>query len=210
MQMECSSPSNGGRLYGRGRPHWLFSVSWSSKKTNANRQELSSQFLTLARCLLIRLLDRECDGLATREGLFAEHEDLQEKESAVDKAVASEDVDAIAIAIKDFCAENEAHLKKEEDIMMPQVMGMKKRGLPLKKFMIEELLAAIPRDDMEFFVSFANQVLDRHSNGMPRARVFDHALWAVSTPEQWETYDLWIQKSVGEEAYKELQAIITA
>ena len=93
--------------------------------------------------------------------------------------------------------------------MMPKVMEMKKMGKPLKKYMKEELLATIVNTpDFEFFVKFANEILERHSEGMPRVRVFDHALWAVSTPEQWKVYDKWIKDTLPDKSYQEIQAVL--
>jgi hypothetical protein len=48
------------------------------------------------------------------------------------------------------------------------------------------------------------QVLERHHEGQPRARVFAHALWGVGTPEEWAVWEPWIQESLSAELYTEM------
>lgn len=75
--------------------------------------------------------------------------------------------------------------------------------------MVEEILATIINDpNFEQWVRYANEVLERHSDNMPRVRVFDHALYAVATPEQWSVWNEWIKDTLSEESYNELQAAI--
>lgn len=108
-----------------------------------------------------------------------------------------------------FAQENEAHLKKEENVMMPNVKKMKMAGKPLKKFMCQEILPLVTESpDFEFWVKYANRILEKHHNGMPRARVFDHALWAAATPEQWKIWSVWMKEALSEKAYGELQAVL--
>jgi hypothetical protein len=95
--------------------------------------------------------------------------------------------------------------------MMPLVSKMAQTGHNLKEYMQTEILPLVSNDpDFEFWVRYANDVLERHAEGMPRVRVFDHALWAVATPEQWAVWDKWIQETLSEEKYKEVQDAILA
>mmetsp|Transcript_15261 Transcript_15261/g.16936 ORF Transcript_15261/g.16936 Transcript_15261/m.16936 type:complete len:220 (+) Transcript_15261:188-847(+) len=155
------------------------------------------------------LLDKNFDKIVTKAGLSDSHHILEDMEEITTKAFADGDIAAVKSAYKSYEETNLEHLEKEEKIMMPKVMAMKKMGLPLKKYMQEELLATIiETPDFEFFVKFANEMLERHPEGMPRVRVFDHALWAVSTPEQWGVYDKWIKETISEKSYQELQAVL--
>ena len=125
------------------------------------------------------------------------------------KALESKNVDSMKSTYAEFEELNLAHLKLEEDFMMPSVMSMVKAGKPMKKFMIEEILANVKEDEMEFFIKYANRVLEQHSGGQPRVRVFDHALYAVATPEQWKLWDSYIKDTVNEKTYGELHAVIS-
>ena len=73
------------------------------------------------------ILDEKFDGLTTKEGMRGDHDDLDDLEKAMDEAIEANDIDQIRKAFAAFKSENEAHLQKEEGIMMPKVMGMKKQ-----------------------------------------------------------------------------------
>lgn len=136
------------------------------------------------------ILNEKFDGLATSEGLLDAHEQLEKKSQIVEKMFedgSEGDMTKILSAYEEFAQFNEGHLKKEETIMMPKVMEMKKQGQPLKKIMMEEILAAIEDSEEAFFISHACKTLEKHHEGMPRARVFCHALWAASTESQWNS-----------------------
>ena len=157
------------------------------------------------------LLDKHFDEVAAKEGLSAEHDVLHAKEQAFTEALADgRDVHLLRKTWTAFASTNEAHLTKEEGIMMPKVMEFVKGGHDLKLYMKTELLASITGDatEMDFFVKYANDVLERHPEGMPRVRVFDHALWAVSTEDEWKVYDAWIKDTVSPKTYMELQEAI--
>lgn len=92
---------------------------------------------------------------------------------------------------------------------MPAIMQMMKAGEPLKKYMIDDILAVIVNSpDYEFWIKYANQVLEKHHGGMPRARVFDHALWAAATPDQWQQWEEWIKDTLKDETYEELKQVL--
>jgi hypothetical protein len=75
--------------------------------------------------------------------------------------------------------------------------------------MIAEILATVVNSpDFEFFIKYANEMLDKHNGGMPKARVFDHALWAVATPDQWNQWSGWMKESLAEKTYEDLQSVL--
>jgi hypothetical protein len=73
--------------------------------------------------------------------------------------------------------------------------------------MMEEILPLIA-DDEEFFLSHACVTLEKHNGGMPRARVFVHALWAASTPEQWSKRKEIVKGALTKPTWKEIEGII--
>jgi hypothetical protein len=149
--------------------------------------------------------------IAEEEHLHDLHVSLEEKEHALTDAFEASDLEAVTSAFAAFDEFNLAHLKKEEAVMMPKVMEMVKGGISLKKLMVEELLPMVSESlDFEFFVKFANEILEKHPENMPRVRVFDHALWAVSTPDEWKKYDRWIKESLTPTTYQEVQDVISA
>ena len=159
--------------------------------------------------LLCRMLDSKFDGVATKNGLFDNHQALDDLEAAMAAACDSKNLDKIVEAWDKFEKENLIHLKKEEDIMMPKVMAIVKSGDSLKEIMTNEMFALIvDSPDLEFWIKYANRVLDAHPGDMPRARVFDHALWAIATKDQWAVWDAWIKEALTESRYAEVQAAI--
>jgi hypothetical protein len=186
--------------------------------------------------VLDSLLDREFDGIATEQGLSTDHETLHSLEEAVSAVLSSSsnvNIDQLRAVWQTFAVENERHLQKEESIMMPKVMALKKAGHVLPDLMTQDVLGAIRSsrrpmddddggetkemetksaqkddDDMEFFIKYANVVLEQHAEGKPRARVFDHALWAVSTPDEWKHYNQWIQESTSPKLYQSIRMAI--
>lgn len=157
-----------------------------------------------------RLLDDVFDGVTVEENLRGEHAALLEKESLLVESIEKgSSIDDIKAAFEEYEQANLNHLKKEEDVMMPRVAQMTQNGHDLKKYMKDDILAlVIDSDDFEHFVKYANDVLERHPEGMPRVRVFDHALWAIASPDQWKKWDEWIKDTVSESSYKELQEAI--
>jgi len=154
------------------------------------------------------VLDQKCQNVATENDLFSQHEDLEKKSSEISSLLdeKSDDPDAILKIFDEFASLNEAHLKKEEDIMMPKVMEMKKAGVPLKKVMMEDLLPAV-KDDEEFFFGHACSTLEKHHENMPRARVFAHALFAASTPEQWSSRKEIVKSSLSDTTWAEIEGL---
>lgn len=132
------------------------------------------------------VLDDKFDGLATKEGLCNDHDYLDKYEEAMNEAISSNGINQMKQTFDVFKTANEEHLVKEEDIMMLKVMALAvKAGENLKDIMVNKLLPTIiDSPHFPFFVKHANYILDKHHGGMPRARVFDHVLWAVATKEQ--------------------------
>ena len=150
----------------------------------------------------IRVLNETYAGCVDEAGLHGMHESLEKQEEALAAAFAEKDMDKVKTLFEKFDKENLDHLKKEEEVMMSKVMQMKKDGHPMKKIMIQDVLSlVVDSEDFEFFVKFANEMLEKHSEGQPRVRVFDHALWAVATKEQWTVWDAWIKETVKPETY---------
>ena len=75
--------------------------------------------------------------------------------------------------------------------------------------MCEEIFPTVSGSvDWEFFIKYSNEILEKHHGGMPRVRVFDHALWAAATPEEWAIWRGWIEETLTEGSYKELLAVL--
>mmetsp|Transcript_1029 Transcript_1029/g.2432 ORF Transcript_1029/g.2432 Transcript_1029/m.2432 type:complete len:273 (-) Transcript_1029:365-1183(-) len=157
------------------------------------------------------VLDEKFEGVVDKNGLRDDHETLDRLEHTMSEACKQDekDLERLRELWSEFKDENEKHLKKEEGVMMPRVMEMVKSGVSLKVVMKTEILPLVEEgDDFEFFVKFANETLNNHLGGMPRVRVFDHALWAVVEPSKWEIYDKWIKDTVTSDQYEELQKAI--
>jgi len=131
-------------------------------------------------------------------------------------------------------------LDKLEKVLKPLLWQLKKKvGSDLcRQFVVDEVLPSIltqgHADDFQFFVQFANQVLDKKRDDEPRnarrrasrrgsagsgrrgsfiktsgALAFDHSLWVLATDFQWESsWDLWIKSTVSEATYRQLQDAI--
>lgn len=160
---------------------------------------------------MFKLLNEKFDGAADEAKLSESHAILHTMEEAVEEAFKEKNMEKLKAAFSEYDTENLDHLVKEEDVMMPKVAQMQKDGHPLKKYMTEEILATvIDSPDFEFFIKFGNQILEKHPQGQPRVRVWDHALWAVATEEQWVVWDAWIKETLKPESYQELQDAIKA
>ena len=145
----------------------------------------------------------------TNEGLYNLHKELLHLEESVSNGIKVGDLDELKLVFPKFMEVNEAHLKKEEDVMMPSIQKMMMEKQPLKKFMCEEILPTVSGSvDWEFFIKYTNEILEKHHGGMPRVRVFDHALWAAATPEEWALWSTWIEETLKEETYNELLAVL--
>jgi len=160
-------------------------------------------------CFVKRVLDLKADGIVTKEGLYDLHSELSTHEKAVVSAIQSSDIVALKNAYPQFQEFNESHLKREEDVMMPSIKRMMTDKQPLKKYMCKEILPTVTGSpNWEFFIKYANEMLEKYHGGMPRARVFDHALWAAATPEEWKVWNVWIKETLSEKTYSELKDVL--
>lgn len=71
---------------------------------------------------------------------------------------------------------------------------------------MEDLLPAV-KDDEEFFFGHACSTLEKHHENMPRARVFAHALFAASTPEQWSSRKEIVKSSLSDTTWAEIEGL---
>lgn len=116
------------------------------------------------------------------------HEKLHFAEARLKAAIATKSLTDIKRKYAVFAGDYEQHLVSEEDVMMAKVVAMKKQGEDLKKIMAEHILPCVEESEMNFFLSFAMLMLEKHAEGRPRARVFAHAASTVATPDQWRAW----------------------
>jgi hypothetical protein len=94
---------------------------------------------------MFAILDEEFDGIAQKNGLRDDHDKLDVLEDAL--TVACNDRNASLEELRAlweiFKAEYLAHLKKEEGVMMPQVVQLKNRGENLTVIMQTEILPLV-------------------------------------------------------------------
>lgn len=161
---------------------------------------------------LFSILDEYADGIVTKKKLRHHHQSLYEYEEDITDAFANScDVsESVKASFESFQKANLAHLEMEESVMMPALQRLSKEGQPMKTFMCRDVFPSIPKGEIEFFIKFANQVLVQHEDGMPRVRVFNHALWAAATKEQWSQWQVWIQESLSPEKFNETMNAIDA
>lgn len=153
---------------------------------------------------MFAVLNEHWPGIA--DDLIKKHPEVDASEHLVEEAVKSGDIAAIKTAWEAFHKLNEEHLKTEEGIMMPKVMAMKEKGVPLKKVMQDELLScAIGKKDMDFFVGFAMRMSEKYPGDMPRARVWAHALSAAATEAQWKEWHPIVKKNLSAELYAKIK-----
>ena len=161
--------------------------------------------------VLFRMMDDHVGGVTTEAKLLNNHEELENAEKELDRVFGnSKDSESIKKMFAAFMEDNEAHLLAEEKVLMPSVQKMMKNGVKVKKHLKVEVLSVLLREkgDIEFFLRFGNEILQRHDNipDQPRVRVFNHAFWAVATPEQWRQWNQWIKESLPPAKYEEVHA----
>ena len=193
---------------------WKDLHSWEDIHKHMEEGTMDSNGSPITPIGMFALLDKECENVAQENNLRHQHTDLESPEIKLTKALNDPSSKKVTDSMKEayavFQKENLAHLEKEEKIMMPNVMKLTKAGKPMKKLMAEEIFPNCAKEDQEFFIKFANKTLQNHEDGMPRVRVFDHALWAISKPEEWKLWDQWIKEVLSDEKYNELQTAIQA
>jgi hypothetical protein len=150
---------------------------------------------------LFAVLDSRFENVATLAGMTTAHTHVHELEHKVDDALRTGL--GLATAFQAYREDNEKHLEAEEGVMMPKVMAMMKAGVPLRQVLREDIVSAAWSDEKfgPEFVQVAAEVLERHAGGMPRARVFLHALKALATQDQWNEWLPFVKKGLSPALY---------
>lgn len=135
------------------------------------------------------MLDQYFDGAAGAATFRDEHVREHAMEAAVAAAI-PEGADAVRGRFADYRAMAEAHLKHEEDVMMPLVARLPQPKAPL--FASWCVSAGIAQGDFDHFVAHGVRSLSAFGSARNTAvgatRVFLHSLKAVTTPAQWSRY----------------------
>lgn len=195
--VECNQQLDNDNLEG-------FKECWENLKKFEEMHMHMEEGLTDVAPGFFSILNDHFDGLAKKEGLHDAHPKVEAAEHKVAEVLSSADLAAVKLAFKEFQAANDPHLKHEEDVMMPKVMALKQSGVNLKQEMATKILPAALAGDFKFFVTFAMTTLEKHSGGMPRARVFAHALWGVATDTQWDTWEPWVKEGLSDSLFAEM------
>lgn len=135
------------------------------------------------------MLDHYFEGAAGAAMFKAEHEGEHAMQDAVTDAI-PRGAEAVRGAFAAYRACAEAHLRHEEDIMMPLVARLPQPKAPLfAKWCVS---AGIAHGGFEHFVAHGVQSLATHGSAKNTpagaTRVFVHALKTVCTPAQWAQY----------------------
>jgi hypothetical protein len=132
------------------------------------------------------MLDHYFDGAAGAALFKAEHVDEHAAQEAVTQAIPLGGV-AVHKAFAAYCFVAEAHLRHEEDIMMPPVVRLPHPRAPL--FTRWGLIAGIAHGGFEHFVAHGVRSLATFGSAkntpVGATRVFVHALKTLCTPDQW-------------------------
>jgi hypothetical protein len=135
------------------------------------------------------MLDHHFDGAAGAAMFKDEHVREHAAQQAVTDAMPA-GVEPLRAAFAAYRAVAEAHLKHEEDIMMPLVARLPAPKAPL--FAHWCLSAGIAHGGFEHFVAHGVRSLATYGSAKNTpagaTRVFVHALKAVCTPAQWAHY----------------------
>lgn len=136
-----------------------------------------------------RMLDHHFDGAAGAAMFKHEHEQEHEAQAAMTRAIGQGPA-AMRAAFAAYREIAEAHLKHEEDIMMPLVARLPQPRAPL--FALWCVSAGIAQGDFDHFVSHGVRSLatrgSTHNSPVGATRVFLHALKATCTSAQWARY----------------------
>jgi len=135
------------------------------------------------------MLDHYFDGAAGSAVFRAEHVQEHALQDAVTAAL-DRGADAVRAAFDTYRAMAEAHLKHEEDVMMPLVARLDPPKAP--KFAQWCVSAGIAHGGFEHFVGHAVASLatwgSTKNPPAVAARVWLHSLKSVTTPEQWAAF----------------------
>jgi len=135
------------------------------------------------------MLDHYFDGAAGAPLFKEEHVEEHAGQRAVTAAL-SDGPDAVRAAFARYRDLAEAHLKHEEDVMMPLVARLENPKAP--KFAQWCVTAGVAHGGFEHFVAHAVRSLSTHGSTrnppVVATRVWVHALKAVSSADQWAAY----------------------
>ena len=135
------------------------------------------------------MLDHYFDGAAGAAMFKAEHLDEHAMQAAVTSAI-PHGAAAVRSAFTAYRSFAEAHLKHEEDIMMPLVARLPAPKAPL--FAQWCVSAGIAHGGFEHFIAHGVRSLATYGSAkntpVGATRVFVHALKTVCTPAQWARY----------------------
>mmetsp|Transcript_47561 Transcript_47561/g.112150 ORF Transcript_47561/g.112150 Transcript_47561/m.112150 type:complete len:513 (+) Transcript_47561:78-1616(+) len=151
------------------------------------------------------VVNERFENLAHQKGLLAAHRDLHALETKLIQTAAapSTTLDQVKPVYMEWQAANEKHLKAEEDVMMPCVKKMMEGQVNLKELLQMEIMPTIwDRPDFGFFVQHAAATLEKYPDGQPRARVWVHALLAISPAERWARYLPYVKAGLSPSLFK--------
>ncbi len=135
------------------------------------------------------MLDHYFDG-AAGSAVFREEHVQEHAHQGIVTAAIGQGASALRAAFGEYRVAAEAHLKHEEDVMVPLVIRLPEPKAP--KFSQWCLSAGIAHGGFEHFVAHGVMSLATHgSTRNPPAiatRVWVHSLKTVCTPEQWARY----------------------
>ena len=135
------------------------------------------------------MLDYYFDGAAGASVFKEEHAHEQNHQRAVTVAI-GEGAAALCTVFNTYRVAAEAHLKHEEDVMVPLVMRLPSPKAP--KFAQWCVSAGIAHGGFEHFVAHGVESLATYGSAKNTpevaTRVWVHALKAVCSPEQWAAY----------------------
>jgi hypothetical protein len=135
------------------------------------------------------MLDYYFDGTAGASVFKEEHVHEHANQRVVAAAV-GEGAAALRVAFETYRVAAEAHLKHEEDVMVPLVMRLPSPKAP--KFAQWCVSAGIAHGGFEHFVAHGVESLATYGSAKNTpavaTRVWVHALKAVCSPEQWAAY----------------------
>jgi len=135
------------------------------------------------------MLDYYFDGAAGASVFMEEHVHEHAHQGVVTVAI-GEGPAALRTSFETYRVAAEAHLKHEEDVMMPLVARLSSPKAP--KFAQWCVSAGIAHGGFEHFVAHGVQSLATYGSGKNTpagaTRVWVHALKTVCSPEQWAAY----------------------
>jgi len=157
------------------------------------------------------VINERFQNVAHTRGMHAAHANLQPIEQQLVQMVNDPrtTLEMVRPVYAQFMQHNEAHLKNEEDVMMPCIKAMKEGGVNLVQVLQTDIMPCIwDNPDFGFWVQQAAVSLEKHHGGQPRALVFLHALMAVCGPERWARCLPFVRAGLTPQTYAQINAQI--